>query len=119
MALIALGVGTVLGIAALGSFIGSSISHYLFSDETKNTNELKSEIHVMSNEIKGISLMEVIIISLVVFVISSITCIATVFCVLKKCKKDRSDNFSFSQQVPQINAQQQPQIVASNNQNNA
>ena len=84
MATIFVGIAIVAGIAAVGSFVGSSVSHLIFSDEKKNTNEIKSEIHVMSNEIKGINIMELVIIVLVVFVVTAIVCIACLMVMIEK-----------------------------------
>lgn len=93
-------IATITGIVAVGSFVGTSISNYLFRDskEEKTNNELKNEIHVMSSDIKGISTLEVAIISLITAVVTLIVLIACAAFIFKKCKKSREaqDTFSLS-----------------------
>ena len=89
MITIVLGIAAFAGIAAVGSFIGTSISNYFFKndDPNKNVNELKSEINVMSSEVKGVNVLEVIIIALLVFVISSVIIMGLIAVIVKKCRK--------------------------------
>lgn len=84
--------GGIIGIGALGSFLGTTASNLLFSNdknEEKTTNEIKTEIKVMSNEIKQINLIEVIIVCVVVFVVLSVILIAIAAYCNKKCRKNR------------------------------
>lgn len=88
-------------IIAVGSFIGSSLSNYLFSPSSetgkKATNEIKADIKVMATEIKSISLLEVVIVVMVTVVL--IACaIGVCYCVYKKCRKNnnKSDVISLS-----------------------
>lgn len=95
-------IGAIAGIAAIGSFIGTSVSHWMFSDtknEEKTTNEIKTEIKVMSSEIKQINLIEVIIVCIVVFVVLAIIVIALLAFCRKKCRKNRNDDISM-QHIP-------------------
>lgn len=51
------------GIITFSAFVGTSVSNWLFSDkkvEAPQNNEIKSEIRVMSNEIKSINVVETI-----------------------------------------------------------
>lgn len=85
----------VCGITiAIGTLVGNTASNLVFSDNKKIESEIKSEIRVMSNEIKGIGMMEVLTISIVIFVVATITGIAITYFVLKKCKKNNKNNLS-------------------------
>ena len=56
-------IGATAGLVTLCTFAGSSLSNWLFSNSksaTPQTNELKSEIRVMSNEIKSINILEIV-----------------------------------------------------------
>lgn len=85
---------TIIGLGALGSFIGSAASYYLFSSgkrDEKTTNEIKTDIRVMSSEIKQINLIEVIIVCIVVFVILSVILIILITYCRKRCKNNRKN----------------------------
>lgn len=61
MAFLLIAAGT--GIITVSAFVGTSLSNWIFSSskpETPQTNELKSEIKVMSSEIKAINVIEII-----------------------------------------------------------
>lgn len=93
MVSIFVGIAVFAGISAVGAFVGTSISNLLFGgkeDNNKSVNELKSEIHVMSNEVKGVNVLEVITISLIVFVITSIMIMGLIAFIVKRCKKSAS-----------------------------
>lgn len=81
-------IGTVI---VGGSFIGSSISNLAFKDNMAQiTSDIKNDIHVMSMDIKGISVMEVV--SIIVFVFAAIIGIVVTAIILKKCKKPSEHN---------------------------
>lgn len=83
--------GGIIGLGALGSFLGTTASNLIFSNdknEEKTTNEIKTEIKVMSHEIKQINLIEVIIVCIVVFVVLSVILIATAAYCNRRCKKN-------------------------------
>lgn len=89
MVTIVFSIAVFAGIAAVGSFIGTSISNYFFKDNddsNRNVNELKSEIHVMSSEVKGVNVLEVVIIALLVFVITSVIIMGLIALIVKKCR---------------------------------
>lgn len=88
------------GIVTIASFIGASIASYFFrpSVNEQSTSEMKNEIHVLSTDVKGMSVLEVI--SLVLLTVISITILAVAsFVIYKYCKKhnknskNRNNNF--------------------------
>lgn len=85
-------IGGCLLVITACSFVGSTASNYFFTRESNEAqNEIKTDIKVMSSEIKGIGTLEVVIIGIVVFVISSICGIAIATLVFKKCRGARAN----------------------------
>lgn len=88
-------IAVATGLVTTGAFIGASLSNYLFknSDDRAITNELKSEIKVMSTDIKQTSALEIALL-VVILTLATLTLLgASVFVtkyVLKKCKKNNN-----------------------------
>lgn len=83
-------IGICAGVMTVGSFIGSSLSNFWFSPSTKQSietqSQIKNDIRVLSNEVHGIGIMEVIIISIIICVVMSILTIFVTAWLMKKCK---------------------------------
>lgn len=78
----------IIGITvAGGAFIGTSVSNAVFKDNKSIESEIKSEIHVLSSDIHGIGILEIILIVLVVFIIAAVIGVAVTYFVLKKKSK--------------------------------
>lgn len=78
----------VFGVTVIvGSFIGSSITRTVFPDNKNIESEIKSEIHVMSSDIKGHSIYEIVLIGCVTFIFAAFIGAAVVYFVMKKKEK--------------------------------
>lgn len=86
--LVIIGVGA--GVITVCSFVGASLSNWLFSSPTKQSietqSQIKNDIRVLSNEVHGIGTMEVIIISIIICVVVSVLTIFVTSWLMKKCK---------------------------------
>lgn len=88
-------IAVAAGLVTTGAFIGASLSNYLFknSDDRANTNELKSEIKVMSTEIKQTSALEIALLVVILTFATLILLAAGAFAtnyIVKKCKKNNN-----------------------------
>lgn len=84
-------IGGAAGVITICTFIGSSLSNWLFSQSNVQTqSEIKNEIRVMSNDIKGIGTLEMITIGIVIFVIAAICGMGITAYVTKKCKRNQA-----------------------------